>query len=132
LPAHAPKALDTAKQQWHRIRERKRKTECGANDWAMTPSGMRGVLNDALSIHSLAADLSGHLVLGRDLVPRLLRQTGLLAKLDANGWISCALSRANDKSGWTPERGAGNPSNRPWHVDPPFRDNNSTGLALST
>jgi hypothetical protein len=27
---------------------------------------MRGVPNDALSIHFLAADLSGHLVLGRD------------------------------------------------------------------
>jgi hypothetical protein len=42
----------------------------------MTPSGMRGALNDALSIHFLAADLSGHLVLGRDPAPRLLHQPG--------------------------------------------------------
>src|SRR5260370_20569982 len=28
---------------------------CGADGWAMTPSGMRGVLNDALSIYFLDA-----------------------------------------------------------------------------
>jgi len=79
----------------------------------MTPSGMRGALNDALSIHFLAADLSGHLVLGRDPAPRLLHQPGSLAKLGANGLISCVLSRAKDKSGRTPERGAGDLSNSP-------------------
>ena len=26
---------------------------CGADGWALTPSGMRGVLNDALSIYFL-------------------------------------------------------------------------------
>ena len=26
---------------------------CGANSWAMTPSGVRGVLNDAVSIYFL-------------------------------------------------------------------------------
>ena len=25
---------------------------CGSNGWAITPSGMRGVLNDAISIYS--------------------------------------------------------------------------------
>ncbi len=31
---------------------------CGADGWAMTPSGMRGVLNDALSIYFLDAPLA--------------------------------------------------------------------------
>jgi hypothetical protein len=31
---------------------------CGADGWAMTPSGMRGVLNDALSIYFLDAALA--------------------------------------------------------------------------
>jgi hypothetical protein len=26
---------------------------CGANGWAMTPSGLRGVINDAVAIYSL-------------------------------------------------------------------------------
>jgi len=42
----------------------------------MTPSGMRGALNDALSIHFLAADLSEHLALEPDPAPRLLHQPG--------------------------------------------------------
>ena len=35
---------------------------CGANGWAMTPSGMRGVLNDALSIYFLDAALASAFV----------------------------------------------------------------------
>src|SRR5258705_2779980 len=31
---------------------------CGADRWAMTPSGMRGVLNDAVSIYFLDATLA--------------------------------------------------------------------------
>jgi hypothetical protein len=31
---------------------------CGANGWAMTPSGMRGVLNDAVSIYFIDATLA--------------------------------------------------------------------------
>ena len=31
---------------------------CGADGWAMTPSGMRGVLNDAVSIYFLDATLA--------------------------------------------------------------------------
>ena len=35
---------------------------CGADGWAMTPSGMRGVLNDAVSIYFLDATLAGAFV----------------------------------------------------------------------
>ena len=35
---------------------------CGANGWAMTPSGMRGVLNDAVSIYFLDATLASAFV----------------------------------------------------------------------
>ena len=35
---------------------------CGADGWAMTPSGMRGVLNDALSIYFLDATLASAFV----------------------------------------------------------------------
>ena len=31
---------------------------CGADGWAITPSGMRGVLNDAVSIYFLDATLA--------------------------------------------------------------------------
>ena len=40
---------------------------CGANGWAMTPSGTRGVLNDALSIYS--AIPPSRVPLSRDGVP---------------------------------------------------------------
>jgi hypothetical protein len=35
---------------------------CGADGWAMTPSGMRGVLNDAVSIYFADAMLAGAFV----------------------------------------------------------------------
>jgi hypothetical protein len=35
---------------------------CGADGWAMTPSGMRGVLNDAVSIYFLDATLASSFV----------------------------------------------------------------------
>ena len=35
---------------------------CGADGWAMTPSGMRGVLNDAVSIYFLDAALASAFV----------------------------------------------------------------------
>ena len=35
---------------------------CGANAWAMTPSGTRGVLNDALSMYFADATLASALV----------------------------------------------------------------------
>jgi hypothetical protein len=35
---------------------------CGANGWAMTPSGTQGVLNDALSIYLLDATLASAFV----------------------------------------------------------------------
>jgi hypothetical protein len=35
---------------------------CGADGWAMTPSGVRGVLNDAVSIYFLDATLAGAFV----------------------------------------------------------------------
>jgi hypothetical protein len=35
---------------------------CGADGWAMTPSGMRGVLNDAVSIYFLDPTLAGAFV----------------------------------------------------------------------
>ena len=35
---------------------------CGADGWAMTPSGMRGVPNDAVSIHFLDATLASAFV----------------------------------------------------------------------
>jgi hypothetical protein len=38
------------------------KDNCGADGWAMTPSGMRGVLNDALSIYFLDATLASAFV----------------------------------------------------------------------
>jgi hypothetical protein len=35
---------------------------CGADGWAMTPSGMRGVLKDAVSIYFINASLAGAFV----------------------------------------------------------------------
>jgi hypothetical protein len=35
---------------------------CGADGWAMTPSGIRGVLNDAVSIYFLDATLASAFV----------------------------------------------------------------------
>jgi len=35
---------------------------CGADGWAMTPSGMRGVLNDAVSIYFIDASLASAFV----------------------------------------------------------------------
>ena len=35
---------------------------CGADGWAMTPSGTRGVLNDALSVYFLDPTLAGAFV----------------------------------------------------------------------
>ena len=35
---------------------------CGADGWAMTPSGVRGVLNDAISIYFADATLAGAFV----------------------------------------------------------------------
>jgi hypothetical protein len=35
---------------------------CGADGWSMTPSGIRGVLNDAVSIHFLDATLASAFV----------------------------------------------------------------------
>jgi len=35
---------------------------CGADGWAMTPSGMRGVLNDSLSIYFFDPALAGAFV----------------------------------------------------------------------
>ena len=35
---------------------------CGADGWALTPSGMRGVLNDALSIYFLDSTLASAFV----------------------------------------------------------------------
>jgi hypothetical protein len=35
---------------------------CGADGWAITPSGMRGVLNDAVSIYFLDATLASAFV----------------------------------------------------------------------
>ncbi len=35
---------------------------CGAGAWAMTPSGMRGVVNDALAVYFLDATLAGAFV----------------------------------------------------------------------
>jgi hypothetical protein len=35
---------------------------CGVDGWALTPSGMRGVLNDALSIYFLDATLASAFV----------------------------------------------------------------------
>jgi len=37
-------------------------TNCGADGWAMTPTGMRGVLNDAVSIYFADATLASALV----------------------------------------------------------------------
>jgi len=37
---------------------------CGANGWAMTPSGTRGVLNDALSVYFAGATLASAFVDG--------------------------------------------------------------------
>jgi hypothetical protein len=36
--------------------------KCGADGWALTPSGMRGVLNDALSIYFLDPTLASAFV----------------------------------------------------------------------
>ena len=40
---------------------------CGAHGWAMTPSGLRGVVNDAVAIHFADAAVAGAFVA---LVPR--------------------------------------------------------------
>ena len=39
-----------------------RDENCGADGWAMTPSGMRGVLNDAVSIYFFDATLASAFV----------------------------------------------------------------------
>jgi hypothetical protein len=35
---------------------------CGANGWAITPAGLRGVINDAVAIHFLDATLAAAFV----------------------------------------------------------------------
>jgi hypothetical protein len=35
---------------------------CGADEWAITPSGLRGVLNDAIAVHFSDAALAGAFV----------------------------------------------------------------------
>jgi hypothetical protein len=37
-------------------------TNCGANGWAMTPSGLRGVVNDAVAVYFLDPALAGGFV----------------------------------------------------------------------
>jgi hypothetical protein len=44
---------------------------CGADGWAMTPSGLRGVLNDAIAIHFSDAALAGAFVARWCRAPRI-------------------------------------------------------------
>ena len=69
---------------------------CGANGWAMTPSGTRGVLNDALSIYFADADPGERLrrpLVCRYTVSRLL---GVFSK--------CGKMNRQHGSGATPHR----------------------------
>jgi hypothetical protein len=50
---------------------------CGADGWAMTPSGMRGVLNDAVSIYFADATLASAFV----------ARWCLVAKIEATGGV---------------------------------------------
>ena len=50
---------------------------CGADGWAITPSGTRGVLNDALSIYYGDATLRPHSWPGGAVGPRSRRQAAL-------------------------------------------------------
>ena len=67
-----PKALRSAERRFpvgitigvspEGLGQRHSHMNCGADGWAMTPSGMRGVLDDALSIYFLDATLASAFV----------------------------------------------------------------------
>jgi hypothetical protein len=50
---------------------------CGADGWAMTPSGVRGVLNDAVSIYFLDPTLTGAFVARRCAGARIETEGGV-------------------------------------------------------
>jgi hypothetical protein len=50
---------------------------CGADGWAMTPSGTRGVLNDALSIYFADATLASAFVVRWCAVPKAATAGGV-------------------------------------------------------
>ena len=52
---------------------------CGSDRWAMTPSGMRGVLNDAVSIYFADATLASAFV-ARWCVEGRIKTTGAYSK----------------------------------------------------
>jgi len=49
---------------------------CGADGWAMTPSGMRGVLNDAISIYFVDVALASAEASGTNRTRQVLRPNG--------------------------------------------------------
>jgi hypothetical protein len=55
---------------------------CGADEWAMTPSGTRGVLNDALSIYFADATLANPFVARWCVGPRQRRQAAVFQARD--------------------------------------------------
>jgi hypothetical protein len=60
---------------------------CGADGWAITPSGMRGVLNDAVSIYFLDATLASAFVArwcAASRVETLRRRAGCSASVTTN------------------------------------------------
>ena len=64
---------------------------CGADGWAMTPSGMRGVLNDAVSIYFIDATLASAFVSRWCRGPRLRRKVACsafatMSRRRASGW----------------------------------------------
>ena len=52
-------------------------TNCGADGWTMTPSGTRGVLNDAVSIYFLDPTLASAFVARWCAAPRVETEGGL-------------------------------------------------------
>ena len=50
---------------------------CGADGWAMTPSGVRGVLNDAVSIYFLDATLASAFVVRWCAASRIETEAGV-------------------------------------------------------
>ena len=66
---------------------------CGSDGWAMTPAGMRGVLNDAISLYFADATLASAFVARWDLTPHSVRcSPPRPAALKVREWISSALA----------------------------------------
>src|ERR1700757_5203795 len=65
---------------------------CGADGWAMTPSGMRGVLNDAMSIYFIDATLASAFVARWCAASRIETEGGVFGRAAGSTGPSCAMA----------------------------------------